>query len=164
MAAQKQVTINVKKGGNAKLGLVEFSEGGFALGNPGLARDGNFDLNAVNAFDVVSGGKLFTISAGADFDTGAAKDITIDFYAAALLSVDTDGTEYLQWAAEGSTAARAEDALDALTPTGDVVIGFVRVQTKAGVNWVAGTDALTGGTGGDVALSTVYVNVMGWVK
>ena len=164
MAAQKQVTINVKKGGNAKLGLVEFSDGGFALANPGLARDGNFDLNAANAFDIVSSGKMYTIAAGADFDTGTAKDITIDFYAAALLSVDIGGTAYRQWAAEGATAALAVDALDALTPTGDVVIGYVLVQTKAGVNWVAGTDALTGGTGGDVALSTVYVNLMGWVK
>ncbi len=164
MAAQKQVTINVKKGENALLRRLAVSEGAFVLGNPGLARDGNFDLNAVNAFDVVSGGKLYTISSGADFDTGTAKDITIDFWAAALLSVDTDGTEYLQWAAEGTTEARAIDALDALTPTGDVVVGYMTVQTDSGNNWKAGTDALTAGTGGDIADATNYYNVFGWLS
>ena len=163
MAVEKQVTINVKKGHNALVARLAVSDGAFVVGNPGLAIDTNFDAQAVNAFDIVFGGKYYTVAAGADFDTGTAKDITIDFYASALLSVDIDGTPYLQWAAEGATAALAEDALDALTPTGDVVVGYITVQTKAGVNWLAGTDALTGGTGGDVALSTVYVQVFGWL-
>jgi hypothetical protein len=164
MAADKQVTINAKKGKNAVFSKLAVTDGGFVMGNPGLAIDTNFDVQAVNAFDIVFGGKLYTVAAGADFDTGTVKDITIDYFASALLSVDTDGTPYLQWAAEATTAARAVDALDAITPTGDVVVGYVTVQTKAGVNWKAGTDALTGGTGGDVALSTTYVQVFGWVK
>ncbi len=165
MAAQKQVTINVKKGGNAKLGLVEFSEGGFVLSNPDLAIDTNFDIQNTPGFDFIVGGKIYSAAAGVTWDTGAAKDITIDQFAAALLSIDIDGTTAtLQWAAEAATSALAIDALDALTPTGDCVVGYVVVQTKDAVNWVAGTDALTGGTGGDVALSTLYVNLMGWVK
>lgn len=164
MAVEKQVTINVKKYGNALIRRLAVSEGAFVLGNPGLARDGNFDLNAVKEFDIVSGGKIYTISAGADFDTGTSKDITIDFWAAALLSVATGGTPYLQWAAEGTTEARAIDALDAITPTGDVVIGYVTVQTDSGNNWKAGTDALQSGTGGDVSDDTNYVNVFGWLS
>lgn len=165
MAAQKQVTINVKKNGNARLGLAQFTEGGFVLANPGLVIDTNFDVKNGNAFDFIVGGKLYSAAADVNFDTGTAKDITIDYFAAALLSIDIDGTTtYVQWAAEATTALSAIDLLDALTPTGDCVVGYVVVQTKAGVNWLAGTDALTTGTGGDVALSTSYVNVMGWVK
>ena len=164
MAVQKQVTVNMKKGKNALVARLAATDGAFVVGNPGLAIDTNFDAQAVNAFDIVVGGQYYTIASGADFDTGTAKDITIDFWAAALLSVDADGTEYLQWAAEGSTEARAIDALDAITPSGAVVVGYLTVQTKDAVNWVAGTDALEGGTGGDVALSTNYYGVFGWMK
>ena len=159
-----QGTPEVFKNGPARVSKLSVTDGGFSVGNPGLAIDTNFDVQAVNAFDIVAGGVFATIASGADFDSGTAKDITINQWAAALLSVDADGTEYLQWADEGSTEARAIDALDALTPSGAVVIGYFTVQTKADVNWVAGTDALEGGTGGDVALSTNYFNVFGWVK
>lgn len=161
---EKMVTINAKKGKNALFSKLAVTDGGFVLGNPGLAIDTNFDIQAVNAFDVVFGGAYFTVASGADFDTGAAKDITIDFWAACLLSVDADGTEYLQWATEAASEAAAIDQLDALTPTGEVVVGYVTVQTNSGTNWVAGTDALFGGTGGDVADATNYYGVFGWMK
>lgn len=164
MATEKQVTINAKKGKNAVFAQLAVTDGAFVFGNPGLAIDTNFDIQAANAFDIVKGGKLYTVASGADFDTGTAKDITINQWAACLLSVDIDGTPYLQWAAEAATEANAIDALDALTPTGDVVIGYVTVKTKTDVNWVAGTDALQGGTGGDVSSDTNYYNVFGWVK
>jgi hypothetical protein len=164
MAAPQQVTIEAQKNKNALFSRLAASDGAFVLGNPGLAIDTNFDIQAANAFDIVSGGKLYTISAGADFDTGTAKDITIDYWAAALLSIDIDGTPYLQWATEGSTEAAAIAQLDGITPTGDVVIGYVTVQTKSGFNWVAGTDALQGGTGGDVSADTNYYAVWGWLK
>lgn len=165
MPAQKQVTMNVKKEGNARLGKVQFIEGSFCLTNPALDIDTNFDIQNVPSFDFVFEGKIITAAAGLTFDTGSAQDTTIDFFVAALLSIDGDGsTTHLDYGAEATTAALALDQLDAITPSGDVVVGSVVIQTKAGVNWAAGTDALTTGTGGDPALSTVYTNLMGWVK
>lgn len=164
-ATPKQVTINAKKGKDAQFGKVQFSDGAFVIANPGLVIDTNFDVKNGAAFDFIVGGKLYSAAADVNFDTGTSKDITIDFYAAALLSIDIDGTTtYVQWAAEATTAARAIDALDALIPTGDCVVGYVLVLTNSGTNWVAGTDALFGGTGGDVADATTYVNLMGWVR
>ena len=100
-----------------------------------------------------------TVAAGVTWDTGTTKDIAIDQWAAALLSIDIDGTTaYLQWTADAANEAAAIALLGGITPTGDVVAGYGTVQTKAGVSWLAGTDALETGTGGDVALSTNYYN------
>jgi len=164
MAAPQQVTIEMQKGKNALVARLAASDGAFVLGNPGFAIDTNFDVKNVNAFDIVSGGLLYTISADTSFDTGTTKVITADSWAAALLSVDSDGTAYLQWAAEAATEADAIAMLDGITPTGDVVVGYVTVLTDSGVTWTAGTDALEGGTGGGPSDDTNYYNVWGWLK
>ena len=46
----------------------------------------------------------------------------------------------------------------AVTPGGDVVVGYAAVRAKAGEDLVAGTDALAGGTGGQPAQTTTYYN------
>jgi hypothetical protein len=164
MATRKQFSTQAMKGKDAQFGAVQFSDGRFLLGNPVLAIDTNFDVQTTAAVDFIVGGQLFTLATGADFDTGTAKTIAIDQWAAALLSVDTDGTPYVQWGGDRATEAAAIEALDALTPTGDCVVGYVTVLTDDGEDWVAGTDALQGGTGGQPSDDTNYYAVCGWVK
>lgn len=165
MALYKQATINAQKGGNASFASLGVTDGGFVLSNPLFVIDTNFDIKCTNAFDIVTGGIIKTVAADTSWDTGTAKDITINYWAAALLSIAADGsTTYLQWGTEATTEAAAIAQLDGITPTGAVVCGYATVKTKTDVNWVAGTDALQGGTGGDVSSDTNYYNVFGWVK
>ncbi len=165
MAAPQQVTIQMMKGKNALVSKLASTDGGFVLGNPGLAIDTNFDVQNGNAFDIVSGGKIYTVASGQSFDTGTSQVTTADSWAAALLSIDIDGTTtYLQWATEATTEAAAIAQLDGLTPSGDVVVGYITVLTDSGVTWTAGTDALQGGTGGGPSDDTNYYNVWGWLK
>jgi hypothetical protein len=160
-----QTTPEVFKNGPARVSELQVTDGGFALGNPGFAIDTNFDVQAVNAFDVVSGGQFATIAAGADFDTGTVEVLAADKWGAALLSIDADGTPYLQWTGvDWATEAEAIAGLDAITPTGEVVVGYVTVLTDSGNTWTAGTDALQGGTGGNPSDDTNYYSVFGWVK
>lgn len=56
-----------------------------------------------------------------------------------------------------ATEAAAIAALPA-TPSTDAPLGYVTVQTHTGTTFVAGTDALTAGTGGNVANATNYYN------
>lgn len=165
MPIKKQFTINAKKGKDALVAALACSDGSFVVGNPGLAIDTNFDVQAANAFDIVSGGLYFTVAAGADFDTGTAEVLAADKWGVALLSVSTGGTGYLQWTGvDWATEAAAIAGLDAITPTGAVVVGYVTVKTAAGQTWTAGTDALQGGTGGNPSSDTNYYQVFGWVK
>lgn len=161
---RQQFTVNVKKGHDARVAGLGCTDGGFILGNPVLGLDGDFDFDATNAFDIVTGGLLYTVAAGADFDTGAAKVIAIDMWAACLMSVATNGTGYLQWGADRATQAEAIEALDAIEPTGAVVVGYAVLQTANGVIWTAGTDSPELGAQGDVANVTNYGQVFGWVK
>ncbi len=75
------------------------------------------------------------------------------------------GTISFVWAT-GSTAGFATEALAIaaaaaqLTKTADKArIGYVTILTGSGVAWVAGTDALAGGTGGNPATTTNYYNI-----
>lgn len=165
MAAPMQVTIEAQKNKNVLVARLAASDGAFVLNSPKLVIDTNFDVKNSVAFDMVSGGKIYSVAADQSFDTGTSKVITADAWAAALLSIDVDGTTtYLQWATEAANEAAAIAQLDAITPTGDVVIGYVTVLTDSGVTWTAGTDALQGGTGGGPSDDTNYYNVWGWLK
>lgn len=126
------------------------------LGNPGFQISSNFDVENANAIDYAVAGALATLSANTAFDTGTSKTIATDQWAAALLSVDADGTTHVDWGADASDEAGAVDALSAVTASGDLVLGYVTVQTASGQDWVAGTDALQGGTGGNAAQTTNY--------
>lgn len=126
------------------------------LGNPGFAINSNFDIANANAIDYVAGGLLKTLSATTNFDTGTSKTIATDQWAAAILSVDADGTTHVDWGADAADESSALAALSDVTVSGDVVLGSVAVQTASGQDWVAGTDALQGGTGGNPAQTTNY--------
>ena len=100
------------------------------------------------------------MAANVNFDTGTAQDIVVDKWSSALLSVDASGNGVVTWSAtlDATDEAAAKVALPAL-PAGNTLFGYVTVLTKSAVNWVAGTDALAGGTGGDVAATTNYYQV-----
>ena len=141
------------------------TKGNFIFGNPGLAIDTNFDVQAVNAFDMMIDGVIVSVGAGADFDTGAAKVIAIDQWGSALLMVSAAGTGFLTYAAgDFASEAAAIEALDGVAVTSStIVIGYVTIQTGSGVTWTAGTDALETGTGGTPSLVTDYEAVFGWI-
>ena len=122
--------------------------------------DTNFDIKNSVAFEVVVDGVFKTVAANVTHDTGTDTVITtVAYWAAALLSIDIDGTTaYVDWGAEAVDEAGAKALLSAVTASGDVVTGYVAVHAKAGQDFVAGTDALTTGTGGQVAQATTYYN------
>ena len=127
---------------------------------PNFEIDTNFDIQNGDAFEISSSGKLVTIATDQSFDTGTDTVITTAAYwAAGLLSIDADGTTHVDWGAEAASEAAAIALLSAVTAAGEVVCGYVTVHAKAGQDFVAGTDALTTGTGGEVAQATNYYNI-----
>jgi len=120
----------------------------------------NFDIQNGDAFEISVDGVIKTVATDKVFNTGTATVIaTVAYWACAILSINIDGTTtYVDWGAEASTEALAKANLAAVTATGDVVCGYVSVHAKAGEDFVAGTDALTTGTGGQVAQATTYYN------
>ena len=122
--------------------------------------DTNFDIQNSVAFEIEVDGVLKTVASGVNFDTGTATVIATNAYwACALLSINIDGTTaYVNWGAEAVSEAAAKALLSAVTATGDVVCGYVAVHAKAAQDFVAGTDALTDGSGGQVAQATTYYN------
>ena len=129
-----------------------------ALSNPAFARKSNFDVSNANAVYYINGGTLKTLAADTAFDTGTSKTITASKWAAALLSVDSSGSTVLTWTSGGAynSEALAIAALAAPAAT-DTVMGYVTVLAHAS-GFTAGTDALNGGTGGNVATTTNYYN------
>jgi len=129
-------------------------------GNPALAIEVNFDVKPGNAFVAQFDEKLFSIAVDT-CDTGTSANFAIGQWAIFGVEIDSAGTYYSNWAtnttAGYSTEALAIAALPALT-TDRASIGYVTVQAKADADFTAGTDALTTGTGGDVAQATNYYN------
>lgn len=126
---------------------------------PNFEIDTNFDIQNGDAFEIESSGVQATIATDQNFDTGTATVIATNAYwAAGILSIDIDGTTYVNWGAEAASEAAAITNLAAVTASGEVTCGYVTVHAAAGQDWVAGTDALTTGTGGQVAQATNYYN------
>lgn len=122
----------------------------------------NFDIQNGDSFYVISDGNLRLISTDQVFDTGTATVISTNgYWAGAVLSTDGESatpTTYVDWGAEAADESTAANNLFSVTPSGSVVCGYVTVQAAAGQDFVAGTDALFGGTGGQVAQATNYSN------
>lgn len=129
-----------------------------ALGNPGLAISTNFDVKNANAISYLNGGTLKTLGANTNFDTGTAKTITGSLFGAAVLTVNSSGTGVVTWATGAGYASEALAIAALVAPAAtDTVVGYVTVQAHAS-GFTAGTDALTTGTGGNVATATTYYN------
>jgi hypothetical protein len=120
----------------------------------------NFDIQNGDAFEIEVAGIQKTVATDQAFDTGTGTIVTTNAYwAAGLLSIDIDGTTgYVTWGAEASTEALAKAALSDVTAGGDVTCGYVAVQAASGQDLVGGTDALQGGSGGQVSQDTNYYN------
>lgn len=128
--------------------------------DPVLAIDTNFDVKNTETIVFVAEGVKYTLGDNTSFDTGTSKTITGSLWGAAMLEAITASTGSMQWAA-GSYAseALALAAAKALTPTASKCpIGFVTVNAHAS-GFTAGTDALTTGTGGNVATATNYYSL-----
>jgi len=130
---------------------------------PTFVIDTNFDVKNSVAFEVISSGTLVTIAANQSFDTGTGVTniTTVSYWAGAILSIDAGGTTYVDWGAEDVAEAGAITNLAAVTASGEVVCGYMTVHAKAGEDFVSNTDALTSGTGGQVAQATNYYNIQG---
>jgi hypothetical protein len=130
------------------------------MGNPGFVIDTNFDVKNGTAVYYTNAGTLKTLGANSSFDTGTTKTITASKYGAAVLSVNASGTGTVTWAAGGGYDSEAL-AIAALTDPGatHTIAGYFSVQAHAS-GFTAGTDALTGGSGGNVATATTYYNAI----
>jgi hypothetical protein len=128
------------------------------FGNPGFAIDTNFDVKNATEVYYTNGGTLKTLAADSNFDTGTTKTITASKFGAATLSVNASGTGVVTWASGAGYDSEAEAiAALAAVPATDTALGYFTVQAHAS-GFTAGTDALTTGTGGNVATATTYYN------
>lgn len=128
-----------------------------AFGNPGFAIDTNFDVKNATAVYYTNGGTLKTLAANTSFDTGTSKTITGSQWSAATLSVNSSGTGVVTWAASSYASEAAAIAALVAVPATNTPLGYVTVNAHAS-GFTAGTDALTTGTGGNVATATNYYN------
>jgi hypothetical protein len=146
----------------AALDLLIHRSKNYVLGatDPVLAIDTNFDVKNTETIVFVAEGVKYTLGDNTSFNTGTTKTLGASKWGAAMLEAITASTGSLQWAAgEYASEALALAAAKALTPTASKCpIGFVTVEAHAS-GFTAGTDALTTGTGGNVANATNYYSL-----
>lgn len=144
----------------ASLSALRVADTTAVLTPPNFEIDTNFDVQNGDAFEIVIDGVSLTVATDINFDTGTATVIATNAYwACGLLSINVDGTTaYVDWGAEASSEALAKTALADVTASGSLVCGYFAAQAKGGQDLVAGTDALNGGSGGQVAQTTNYYN------
>lgn len=132
------------------------------LGNPTFAIKTNFDVQNTTAYDFAIAGTLYTDATSGTCDTGTAQHMTSGHWNVMLISVDTSGALTGTWAPGTTGYATEALAIAKLpnVPAGECAVGYVTVQAGA-ATFTAGTDALTGGTGGTVAATTTYYNLSG---
>jgi hypothetical protein len=131
------------------------------LGNPALAIDTNFDVKNGSAYDYMLGGLAYSDAANGNCDTGTTATFPTTTWGIFKVSVDSSGTLTATWATNSSAGYATEAlAIAALpdTPSGELCIGYVTVQAHGTGQFLAGTDALQGGSGGDVSQDTNYYN------
>jgi hypothetical protein len=128
--------------------------------SPVLAIDTNFDVKNTETTVFVAGGVVYTLTDNTSCDTGTTKTITASQWGAFAVEATNATTLSANWAS-GSYAseALALAAAKALTPTANkCTLGFVTINAH-GSGFTAGTDALTTGTGGNVATATNYYSM-----
>lgn len=132
------------------------------LSNPTLAIDTNFDVQNDAAYDYMLAGIVYTDAINGNCDTGTTATFPQGTWGIFKVSVDTSGALTATWD-DNSVAGYDTEALAIAalpdTPSGELCIGYVTVQANASGQFLAGTDALQGGSGGDVSQDTNYYNV-----
>ena len=134
------------------------------LGNPGFQIKTNFDIENANAFDYVQGGLVKTEAASQTWDTGTTASWAAAKWGIAALSITDAAATNVNWATNDAAGYDTEAAAIAAMPTvasNYTAVGYVTIQAHATNTWTAGTDALQGGTGGNVSQDTNYYNG-GW--
>ncbi len=132
------------------------------LGNPTLAIDTNFDVKNSTAYDYMIADQVYTDAINGNCDTGTTATFPQGTWGIFKVSVNTSGALTATWATNSSAGYSTEAlAIAALpdTPSGELCIGYVTVQAHASGQFLAGTDALQGGSGGDASQDTNYYNI-----
>lgn len=129
-------------------------------GTPGLAR-GSTDTNIATGLIYYQIAKAFLTKAAVAAGTalGALGTTAIDRWAVFLVVIDAAGTITVVPGAGNVAGYASESAALAArpaVPAAKVGLGHFTVKTGAGLVWIAGTDALAGGTTGNEALTTNY--------
>ena len=144
------------------LDLLTHRSKNYVLGatDPVLAIDTNFDVKNTETIVFVAEGVKYTLGDNTSFDTGTTKTLGASLWGAFMCEASSASAGSVQWAAsEYASEALALAAAKALTPTASkCTIGFVTVRAHAS-GFTAGTDALTTGTGGNVATTTNYYSL-----
>jgi len=131
------------------------------FGNPALAIDTNFDVKNGSAYDYMIAGVAYSDAADGNCDTGTTATFPTTTWGIFKVSVDTSGGLTATWDTNSSAGYATEAlAIAALpdTPAGELCIGYVTVQAHATGQFLAGTDAFQGGSGGDPSADTNYYN------
>lgn len=128
--------------------------------SPVLDIDTNFDVKNTEQTLFVAGGVAYTLADNTNCDTGTTKTITASQWGAFAVEAASASSLTANWASGSySSEALALAAAKALTPTANkCVIGYVTINAHAS-GYTAGTDALTTGTGGNVATATNYYSL-----
>jgi hypothetical protein len=125
--------------------------------NPVFAIDTNFDVKNTETVTFLAAGVPYTLTDNTNCDTGTTKTITASQWAAFVV----DASDATTLAATWTTANFASEALALAAAraipfvAGKARLGIVTVNAHAS-GFTAGTDALTTGTGGNVATATNY--------
>jgi hypothetical protein len=130
----------------------------------GLAIGSTDDQIASAAFTFNIAGVPETKAAVAAGTAPGAQTVTADMWALYILSIAAGGTITVTPAA-ANVAGYATEALAIAaipsTPANQALMGYVTVQTAAGLAWIAATDAFAGGAAGNPALTTNYYDDAG---
>lgn len=131
-------------------------------GLPAMAIVSNFDAKVTNALLVKFGAVTVTVADDAVIDTGTAATFPATKWGIFRVSADNAGALTATWAT-GIDDVGYDDEAEAIaalpaTPAGEVSLGYVTVEAHATEAFIAGTDALETGTGGNVANATNYYN------
>jgi hypothetical protein len=125
--------------------------------SPVFAIDTNFDVKNTETATFIAAGVPYTLTDNTSCDTGTAKTLTASKWGAFVIDATNATTLTCTWAAsEYASEALALAAARAVAfATGKARLGIVAVLAHAS-GFTAGTDALTTGSGGNVATTTNY--------
>lgn len=131
------------------------------LGNPTLAVESNYDVQNSTAYDYAIDGVLYTDASGGSCDTGTSVHCAIAYWNVMLVSVDTSAALTGTWPSGTTGYVTEAEAIANLpdVPSGECAIGYVTIQANAADTFLAGTDGLNDGSGGNKAQGTNYYNL-----
>jgi hypothetical protein len=124
--------------------------------SPVFAIDTNFDVKNTETCAFIAAGVPYTLTDNTSCDTGTSKTIAASQWAAFVIDATNATTLAATWTADAASEAAAIALVRAVPfVAGKCRLGYVTVNAHAS-GFTAGTDALTGGAGGNVATATNY--------